>query len=80
VVSENLSPEPPLGACCQRLREELSAEHDYKYLFERDNMLAITAGYNEATEHDRAHWVRAFAHYCPFCGAYIMPESARRKN
>jgi hypothetical protein len=72
--------EPALGSCCQRLFDELAKPYDYKYLFERDGMLAMTAGYNEATDAAGAHWVRAFAHYCPFCGTRIMPESARRKS
>jgi hypothetical protein len=70
----------PLGTCCARLFEELSKEYDQKYFFERDGMLAMTAGYNESSGAEGAHWTRLFAHHCPFCGARIMPESARRKN
>jgi hypothetical protein len=69
-----------LGSCCERLRDELNARHDHRYLFERDGMLTITVGYNEAANLHQAHWVRAFARHCPFCGEWIMPESARRKN
>jgi len=41
-------------------------------------MLAMTAGYNNAAEKEEGHWVRLFARHCPFGGAWIMPESARR--
>lgn len=70
----------PLGSCCQRLSDELNKSYDHKYLFERDGMLAITAGYSEATDTEGGRWTRLFAKHCPFCGQWIMPESARRKN
>jgi len=69
----------PLGSCCQRLSDELNKPYDHRYMFERDGMLTITAGYNE-TGDAGTHWVRLFARHCPFCGEWIMPESARRKN
>lgn len=72
--------EPVLGSCCQRLSDELRKSYDLKLFFERDGMLAMTGGYNEATDAETAHYVRLFAHHCPFCGERIMPESARRKN
>lgn len=75
-----MSDEALSGSCCQRLFDELNKPYDHKCLFERDGMLALTAGYNEATEKEGAHWTRVFAKHCPFCGAWIMPELARRKN
>lgn len=75
-----MSDEPALGSCCQRLSEELAKPYDHKYFFERDNMLAMTAGYDEASENEPGGWTRLFARHCPFCGTWIMPESARRKN
>ena len=73
------SDEKPLGSCCERLSQELNKSYDHRYFFERDGMLTLTAGYTEATETQGGHWTRLFAHYCPFCAARIMPESARRK-
>lgn len=75
-----MNEDKPLGSCCQRLAEELSKSYDYPYLFERDGMLAITAGFNKATETQREHFVRAFARHCPFCGTWIMPEAARKPS
>jgi hypothetical protein len=69
----------PLGSCCSRLLEELNKPYDHRYFFERDGMLAMTAGYTEPTETQGGHWTRMFAHYCPFCATPIMPESARLK-
>lgn len=71
--------EAPLGSCCARLLEELNKPYDFKYMFERDGMLAMTAGLNKASATDPEHFVRVFAKHCPFCGVWIMPESARRK-
>jgi hypothetical protein len=72
--------EEPLGTCCQRLHDELNATYTDTFFFERDGLLAMTTGYREASGSMGAHWVRAFAQFCPFCGSPIMPEPAQRKN
>jgi prepilin signal peptidase PulO-like enzyme (type II secretory pathway) len=79
-MSEGSAAGSLLGICCHRLSEELNREYDYKYFFERDGLLAITAGYNDATEGQQGHWVRVFANHCPFCGANIRPEINQRPN
>lgn len=75
-----MADEPKLGSCCERLHHELQKDYDHKYFFERENMLAMTAGYDEPTESDRGGWTRLFARHCPFCGTWIMSESARLKS
>jgi hypothetical protein len=79
-MSEDADNDAPLGSCCQRLFDELNKDYDYKYFFERDGMLAMTGGLNEATDTEERYFTRLFAKYCPFCGVWIMPESGRRKN